>query len=123
MVSNAALRMQNGMQIQPDEQQQLLAHSRALTEALSAEMSPIAVGQSGQWDKSPPALPAKVVAFSSRELGSDGFAENPDAYRVWKPQPVREPVTPTQFREKLAALTQKLTMPKPKPRSVSQRTS
>lgn len=42
---------------------------------------------------------------------SDGFAENPDAYRVWKPQPLEgEAVTPQQFREKLAAMVQGLSM-------------
>ena len=67
--SNAALRMQNGMQIQPNEQQQLLTHRRAITEALPEEMSAIAVGQSGQWQGNTPqvTLPAKVVAFPSQE--------------------------------------------------------
>ena len=175
--SNAALRMHNGMQIKAEEQQQLLTHSRAITEALPEEMSPVAIGQSGQWQGNAPQpmLPAKVVAFPSREVvasdaasasqnvrgqksrtsprqvndtptfssslttvnsnqaqpiandcsltnasasvptDSDGFVENPDAYKVWKPQPVEgEPVTPSQVREKLAALTQNLSMPKPK---------
>ena len=67
--SNAALRMQNGMKIEAEEQQQLLAHSRAITAVLPEEMSSVAVGQSGQWQGNAPqtALPAKVVAFPSRE--------------------------------------------------------
>ena len=155
--SNAALRMHNGMQIQPDEQQQLWAHSRAITEALSAEMSPMAIGQNRQWQGNVPqaALPAKVVAFSSREVvasdaasasqdvrdqkprtstikqvddtptfssstsstptNEEGNALNPDAYKIWKPQSVEgEPVPPGQFRAKLAALTQNLSMTQPK---------
>ena len=44
---------------------------------------------------------------------SDGSTENPDAYKFWKSQPVEgEPVQPGQFRAKLAALTQNLSMPK-----------
>ena len=43
--------MHNRMKIEPEEQQQLLAHSRAITEALPQEMSAIAVGQSGQWQQ------------------------------------------------------------------------
>ena len=155
------------MQIQAEEQQQLLAHSRAITEALPEEINLIAVGQSGQgqqWNNSPPMLPAKVIAFPIQEAvasdaaptnlderdqelrasfssspisassnqaqlmtddctlmnekasvptDSDGFAENPDAYKVWKPQPVEgEPLQPVQLKEKLAVLTQNLTMPK-----------
>ena len=73
--SNAALRMQNGMQIQAEQQQQLLAHSRAITEVLPEEISAVAVGQSGQRQNNrnfQPLLPDKVVAFPSRE----GVAEN-----------------------------------------------
>ena len=35
--------MHNGMKIEAEEQQQLLAHSMAITEALPAEMSLVAV--------------------------------------------------------------------------------
>ena len=177
--SNAALRMQNGMQIQAEEQQQLLAHRRAITEGLPEEINPIAVGQSGQWQQwnnLPPMLPANVVTFPNREnvaddtnqdvhdqelpasalsasfiagepanytlafsssptldngiqapslpndcsepikehsvpTNSEGFAENPDAYKHWKPKPVEgEAVTPQQFRKKLAAMVARLSM-------------
>ena len=153
--SNAALRMHNGMQIQPDEQQQLWVHQRAITEVLPEEISAVAVGQSGQWQGNAPqtALTAKVVAFPSRDVvasdtasasqevrdqksrtsvteqvddtpsfssstsspptNEEGNALNPDAYRVWKPQPVAgEPVNPGKFKEKLSALTRNLSMPK-----------
>ena len=151
--SNAALRMQNGMQIQPDEQQQLWAHSRAITEALSEEINPIAVGQSGQWQQwDNPQLPAKVVAFpgrgsvtndtsqdvrdqksrtsaigqvddiptfsnstSSTPTNEEGNALNPDAYKVWQSEPVEgEPINPGEFRKKIVALTQNLSMTQPK---------
>ena len=60
--------MQNGLRLEADEQQKLLAHSRAITEALLEEINPIAVGQRGQWQQwDNPQLPAKVVAFPSRE--------------------------------------------------------
>ncbi|MGF1481348.1 MAG: hypothetical protein ACFB4I_18005 [Cyanophyceae cyanobacterium] len=158
--SNAALRVQSGMPIQAEEQQQLLAYARAITEGLPEEMSATAVGQServgfGSKGMAMPVLPAKVIAFpgsskldviasshqemltvgatanssfqvapvlsegssSSLSLPTDsyGFAENPDAYKEWKPQPVeREQVTPQQFKEKLAELAQKLSMYKSK---------
>ena len=57
------------MQIQAEEQQQLLAHRRAITEELPEEINPIAVGQSGQWQGNAPqtALPANVVSLPNRE--------------------------------------------------------
>ena len=164
--SNAALRMQHGLEIQAEEQQQLLVHSRAITEALPEEINPIAVGQSGQWQGNAPqtALTAKVVAFPNREVvasdaasasqdvrdqksrtsatgqvddtptfssstsstptNDEGNALNPNAYKLWKPQPVEEkPVTREQFKEKMAALTQKLSMPSRRSQKYSQRTN
>ena len=154
--SNAALRMHNGLKIEAEEQQQLLAHSRAITEALPEEMSAIAVGQSegiGLRTTTQPTLPGKVVPFPGRDVvaestapdsqdvrdqksrtsatgqvddtptfsdstsspptNDEGNALNPDAYKVWQPKPVAgEPVLPGQFREKLAKLTQNLSMTK-----------
>ena len=166
--SNAALRMHNGLKIEAEEQQQLLAHSRAITEVLPEEINPIAVGQNKQWqqrDDQQLALPVNFVTCPSREVvaenaasasrdasnpwsrtsvlsasfvagepakeaiafsssassvptNDEGNALNPDAYKLWKPQPFEgEPVTPAQFREKLAALTQNLFMSKPKQRA------
>ncbi|MGK7950448.1 MAG: hypothetical protein AB4368_17100 [Xenococcaceae cyanobacterium] len=40
---NAALRMNNGVEIKPDEQQQLLSRSRAVSERMSEEVNPVAV--------------------------------------------------------------------------------
>ena len=40
---NAALRMNNGVEIKPDEQQQLIARSRAVSEKMSDEVNPVAV--------------------------------------------------------------------------------
>lgn len=39
---NAALRMHNGLEIKPDEQQQLLTHARAVTNPLPDELNPVA---------------------------------------------------------------------------------
>ena len=40
---NASLRMNNGVEIKPDEQQQLLSRSRAVSEKMDNEMNPVAV--------------------------------------------------------------------------------
>ncbi|MGH2415915.1 MAG: hypothetical protein ACRDEA_19950, partial [Microcystaceae cyanobacterium] len=39
---NAAVRMYNGLEIKPDEQKQLIQHSRAVTESLPEEINPVA---------------------------------------------------------------------------------
>lgn len=56
---------------EPEEQQRLLAHRRAMTEALPDEMNPVAVGQhqgvSGV-SFAQSALPSKVITFPSREV-------------------------------------------------------
>ncbi|MGH2414332.1 MAG: hypothetical protein ACRDEA_11730, partial [Microcystaceae cyanobacterium] len=38
---NAAVRMHNGLEIRPDEQQQLIQHSRAVTEPLPEAINPV----------------------------------------------------------------------------------
>ncbi len=44
-----------------------------------------------------------------------GCAENPDAYRLWQPEKLEgEQVNLTQLRERLASLSQRFAMPKPK---------
>ena len=44
-----------------------------------------------------------------------GSAENPDAYRLWQPEKLEgEKVNPAQLRERLASLSQRFAMPKPK---------
>ena len=40
---NAAVRMHNGMEIKPEEQQQLLSRSRTVSEKMSSEVNPVAV--------------------------------------------------------------------------------
>jgi hypothetical protein len=40
--TNAAVRMDNGLEIQPDEQQQLLTHARAVANPLPDELNPVA---------------------------------------------------------------------------------
>ena len=42
---NASLRMHNGMEIKPDEQQQLLSRSRAVSEKMDEQMNPVAVDE------------------------------------------------------------------------------
>ncbi len=43
-----------------------------------------------------------------------GSAENPEAYRIWKPEKLEgEEINPLQLREKLASLSQRFAMPKP----------
>ncbi len=42
---NAALRMNNGLEIQPDEQQQLLSRSRAVSEKMDEQVNPVAVDE------------------------------------------------------------------------------
>ena len=47
-----------------------------------------------------------ITKKASAPTNSDGFAENPNAYRIWQPKPVEgEPLEPERVREKLAAHT------------------
>ena len=44
-----------------------------------------------------------------------GSAENPEAYRLWQPEKLEgEKVNPGELRERLASLSQRFAMPKPK---------
>ncbi len=45
----------------------------------------------------------------------NGSAENPDAYRLWQPEKLDgEQVNPVELRKRLASLSQRFAMPKPK---------
>ncbi|MGH2412553.1 MAG: hypothetical protein ACRDEA_02425 [Microcystaceae cyanobacterium] len=160
------MRMHNGLEIKPDEQQQLIQHSRAVTDPLPEEINPVATAiqheavlsaapvtllqearhsatepievlenssvsssaedeESGQQEpervfnhqgtppSSRPCLPGfQPLDPCSAPTDRTGMIENSNAYRRWKPKPLEgKPVTPQEFRDKLAELSQQLSMP------------
>lgn len=89
---NAAVRMQNGLEIKPEEQQQLLAHSRAVSQPLPEEMNPvasrvavgsfIALPSSRSEEREVVDIPAEVVDFSKASVSLREVVETPIARDV-----------------------------------------
>lgn len=176
---NAAVRMHNGLEIQPDEQQQLLTHARAVTNPLPDELNPVASAVEAPTEplsNVPVFLPQEPESESASRVGlasvehyelvregifseetqlraqpenhednsfpirksaggdraiignrqgksietipadDDGCTENPDAYKEWRQESIRdEVISPIRWQQKLAAFTQELSMSKNQP--------
>lgn len=68
---------------------------------------------------SQPTEEIEQVSYSSQPQdipkNEDGSAENPEAYILWQPEKLEgEKVNPGELRERLASLSQKFAMPKPR---------
>jgi hypothetical protein len=138
---NAAVRMTNGLEIQPNEQQELLHNARAIANPLPDELNPVATQTSdeisiwlpdesanSQIENSFPLRSRNVrpIAIGDKKLlmaapaHDDGCVLNPTCYQPWQPQTVEgEPACTSGFKERLAAFYQQRSLSFNRPRSLS----
>ena len=129
---NAQILINNGVAIPETSQDKLMANQRAITQSLPQEMNPIASIAPVTISALPlqgivPSVEPQAIALTPSQE-SPGFvpipekADNCQAYRLFKPQTVEEPITPEQWEEakaKLAALSSKFNFGKGSPRKNS----
>jgi hypothetical protein len=134
---NAAVRMGNGLEIQPIEQQELLHNVRAVTHRLPDDLNPVAMQTSDEisiWlpdesansqienssGKVRPIAIADEKALRAVPAHDDGCVLNPTCYQQWQPQTVEdEPACTSAFKERLAAFHQQRALCSHRPRSLS----
>ena len=130
---NAQILINNGVAIPETSQDKLMANQRAITQSLPQEMNPIATLPHATIEPLPltqgivQSVEPQVIALTPSQE-SPGFVPIPEkvdncqAYRLFKPQTVEEPITPEQWEEakaKLAKLSNKFNFGKGSPRKNS----
>lgn len=125
--SNAAVRERSGGVLSLDEQQRLLQHSAAVTQAVPEELASVGYTLPSAVEEFTPDIAAKLnCAVPALPQG----AENPDCYQEWKPAESVVDISPEEaaanikrLREMILSKTGKRAMPQieqAKPRSVAE---
>lgn len=123
--SNAAVRERSGGVLSPEEQQKLLQHSAAVTQAVPEELASVAYTLPSAVEEFTPDIAAKLNG-SAPALPQG--AENPDCYQIYKPAESVADISPEEaaanikkLREMMQSMGGKRVMPKiepSKPKSV-----
>lgn len=125
--SNAAVRERSGGVLSLEEQQRLLQHSAAVTQAVPEELASVGYTLPSAVEEFTPDIAAKLnCAVPALPQG----AENPDCYQEWKPAESVVDISPEEaaanikrLREMILSKTGKRAMPQieqAKPRSVAE---
>jgi hypothetical protein len=109
---NTQTLLNNGLEIEPEYQQKLIAHHRALTEPLPSQLSVIS-------DQLPvtPSVSTQPSTVKSKPLkrmtdNCSRVPENAAAYQLWEPKPIEEEASPEQLKQFWRSLKSSFLMPK-----------